>query len=89
MIDIRDETAVSIAMDYVREQLGIIELSPDGKPTMGPDIDKVVKWLAKDAILLEELTDEIDKLMKEANEIRQVDLCKRLLEIIRGISLDS
>ena len=88
VIDVRDETAVSIAMDYVREQLGIIELSPDDKPTRGPDIDKVVKWLAKDAILLEELTNEIDKLMKEANEIWQVDLCKRLLEIIREISLD-
>jgi hypothetical protein len=89
MINVRDETVVDIAWDYVREQLGIIEISQDDKATKGPDIDKVVKWLAKDAILLEELANEIDKLMKEANGIWQVDLCKKLLEIIREISLDS
>lgn len=89
MTNVRDETVVDIALDFVREQLGIIEISQDDKATKGPDIDKVVKWLAKDAVLLEELTNEIDKLTKEANEIWQVDLCKRLLEIIGEISLDS
>jgi hypothetical protein len=79
MFDLRDESVIDLAMDYIFQDL-VNPLSSES--IEGPDRYKVVKWMAKDLSKRAEIENRIHEVLKNADAITPVNLCRKLLEII-------
>jgi hypothetical protein len=72
-----------VAMDYLNECLREISCGQRDKEIFkGPDLNRIVRWLAKDPKIKKELEEKVERLIKSADYSEQVGQYAHILESI-------
>jgi hypothetical protein len=76
MLDVRCDEVIDTAREFIIRSL---HNNPEDYKLAGPDIHKLVQWLARDTKLRLELIDKIEEILKDDDTIEKVRFCKDLL----------
>lgn len=79
MLNVRNDVVINFAKDFVLERIADSSMPSEME---GPNISRVVQWLARDIEMRDELIEKIKEIVKDHDPDTPVSLCIKLLKLI-------